>query len=181
MGAMKIGVITLPVFAALVAVLVAFVARGALPHDISLTIALLAVGGFTCAEIGRRLPLVASFGGAAIFATFVPSWLVYMHWLPINVVDTVRTFTKDSQFLYLYIAAIIVGSVLSMDRQVLLKGFPIEAAIVTGCRASQGGTDDVAILTAAGRLQLMPFAQISTRIGCYHNAQPCGRTDIEVH
>jgi Na+/citrate or Na+/malate symporter len=46
-----------------------------------------------------------------------------------------------------------------------LRMYPVEAAIVTGCRASQGGTGDVAILTAANRLQLMPFAQISTRIG----------------
>jgi Na+/citrate or Na+/malate symporter len=43
--------------------------------------------------------------------------------------------------------------------------YPVEAAIVTGCRASQGGTGDVAILTACDRLQLMPFAQIATRIG----------------
>jgi len=47
----------------------------------------------------------------------------------------------------------------------LVGMFPVEAAIVTVCRASQGGTGDVAILTASNRLQLMPFAQIATRIG----------------
>jgi malate:Na+ symporter len=119
----RIGVIPLPVYGMLVLLLAAFVWLGKLPGDISLMIALLGVGGFTCAELGRRLPVLSSLGAAAILATFVPSFLVWAHWLPANMIDTVKTFTKDSQFLYLYIAAIIVGSVLSMDRQVLLRGF----------------------------------------------------------
>jgi malate:Na+ symporter len=43
--------------------------------------------------------------------------------------------------------------------------YPIEAAIVNACHSGQGGTGDVAILTAANRMQLMPFAQVATRIG----------------
>ena len=46
-----------------------------------------------------------------------------------------------------------------------LRLYPIEAAIVNACHCGQGGTGDVAILTAANRMQLMPFAQIATRIG----------------
>jgi Na+/citrate or Na+/malate symporter len=41
----------------------------------------------------------------------------------------------------------------------------INVAIVNACHSGQGGTADVAILTAANRMQLMPFAQIATRIG----------------
>jgi len=43
-----------------------------------------------------------------------------------------------------------------------LNMYPIEAAIVNACHSGQGGTGDVAILTAANRMQLMPFAQIAT-------------------
>jgi Na+/citrate or Na+/malate symporter len=46
-----------------------------------------------------------------------------------------------------------------------VKLYPIDAAIVTACHSGQGGTGDVAILTAGNRMQLMPFAQIATRIG----------------
>ena len=43
--------------------------------------------------------------------------------------------------------------------------YPIESAIVTCCHSGLGGTGDVAILSAANRMGLMPFAQISTRLG----------------
>jgi len=47
----------------------------------------------------------------------------------------------------------------------LVKLYPIDAAIVNACHSGQGGTGAVAILTASNRMQLMPFAQIATRIG----------------
>lgn len=47
----------------------------------------------------------------------------------------------------------------------LLNMYPVEAGIVTACHSGLGGTGDVAILSASNRMELMPFAQISTRIG----------------
>jgi malate:Na+ symporter len=43
--------------------------------------------------------------------------------------------------------------------------YPVEAAIVTACHSGLGGTGDVAILSSSNRMELMPFAQIATRIG----------------
>lgn len=119
----RIGIIPLPVYLLLVALIGGFVAAGKVPTDISVSMAILCVGGFTCAEVGKRLPVLRHIGAAAIFATFVPSLLVYLHAIPPVMLDNVVKFTKVSNFLYLFIASIIVGSIFSMDRAVLVKGF----------------------------------------------------------
>ena len=41
---------------------------------------------------------------------------------------------------------------------------PVEAAIVSACQSGMG-TGDVAILSTANRMNLMPFAQVATRLG----------------
>jgi CCS family citrate carrier protein len=93
------------------------------PSDIQMAIVLLSVGGFTCAELGKRIPIIRNIGAAAIFATFIPSALVFYHLLPVPIVDSVKAFTSNSNFLYLFISCIIVGSILGMDRNVLVQGF----------------------------------------------------------
>ncbi len=120
---MRIGIIPVPVYLILVALLTAFVLTGKVPSDILMNIALLTVGGFTCAEIGKHLPVVRHIGAAAILATFVPSYLVFAHLLPQPLIAAVTDFTKASNFLYLFISSIIVGSILGMDRHVLIAGF----------------------------------------------------------
>jgi Na+/citrate or Na+/malate symporter len=120
---LRLGIVPVPVAIAGVAVTAAFVALGAPPSDILMNIVVLAVGGFVCAEIGKRTPGLRNLGLAAILATFLPSYLVYAHLLPKTLVKSIGAFTDNSNFLYLFIAAIIVGSILGMDRRVLIAGF----------------------------------------------------------
>jgi len=120
---LRIGVVPVPVFVVLIALIAGFVYLGGLPAEINVSIAILAVGGFACAEIGKRIPVIKNIGAAAIFATFIPSALVFYKLIPDVVVKNVTDFTKSTNFLYLFIAAIIVGSIMSMDRGVLVKGF----------------------------------------------------------
>ncbi|EKO3894200.1 2-hydroxycarboxylate transporter family protein [Vibrio metschnikovii] len=68
---------------------------------------------------------------------------------------------------FLMVLATVLGAVVGAALMGRLIGFhPIEAAITAGlCMANMGGTGDVAVLAASKRMELMPFAQISSRIG----------------
>ena len=133
----KIGIVPLPIFVILLAVLAGFALTGKVPSDILMAIVILSMGGFACAELGKRIPIVRNIGAAAIFATFIPSFLAFHQLLPASILTSVKDFTKDSNFLYLFISCIIVGSILGMDRGVLIKGFlkifiPLAAGSVAG-------------------------------------------------
>ncbi len=67
----------------------------------------------------------------------------------------------------LIVFAVVVGAAVGAGLVGKFMGFyPIESAITAGlCMANMGGTGDVAVLSAANRMQLMPFAQISSRLG----------------
>ena len=74
----RIGILPLPVYLVLLGIIIWFTQQpGKFPIEICMMMAVLAVGGFTCGEIGKRLPVLHHFGAAAIFATFIPSYLVF--------------------------------------------------------------------------------------------------------
>jgi malate:Na+ symporter len=66
----RIGVVPLPIYVLLAALVTFFILRdGTLASDLPTMIAVLALGGFGCAEIGKRLQVIRNLGAAAIFAT----------------------------------------------------------------------------------------------------------------
>ncbi|MDR2393682.1 MAG: 2-hydroxycarboxylate transporter family protein [Treponema sp.] len=81
-----------------------------------------------------------------------------------NLVQVAEAFTP--QYLLL-VTVTVLGAIFGAGLMGKVVGFfPIESAITAGlCMANMGGTGDVAVLSAAQRMELMPFAQISSRIG----------------
>jgi malate:Na+ symporter len=120
---LKIGIMPLGIYLVLLVIVFALINRHILPKDMLGAAAIMVLYGFTCAEIGKRLPIIKNVGGTVIMATFLPSYLVYAKLMPAQAIDSVTTFMKQTNFLYVFIACIVVGSICSMNRQVLIKAF----------------------------------------------------------
>ena len=62
---------------------------------------------------------------------------------------------------------IVIGAILGSGLVGRLVGFyPIDAAVTAGlCMANRGGSGDIAVLGAAHRLDLISYAQLSSRVG----------------
>jgi CCS family citrate carrier protein len=162
----RIGIIPLPIYVVAGALIAGLVGTGKLPNEISVAIVMFAFFGFTLAEIGKRIPIIRNIGGAAIFATFIPSALVYYKVLPEQIVKVTTDFTKVSNFLYLFIASIIVGSILSMDRQVLIKGFlKIFAPLAVGTVAAGAVGTAVGTLLGLGAYHTFFFVVVPIMAG----------------
>ena len=80
----------------------------------------------------------------------------------------IGTVIKSFSLTYLLLcAATCIGAFAGAAFVGKLVGFyPFEAGVTAGlCMSNMGGTGDVAVLSAADRMELMPFAQISSRLG----------------
>lgn len=84
-----------------------------------------------------------------------------MVYLPLN--NVVRALSPGYVIACTAVVLAMVGTGFLVGRAIAM--YPIDAALVTVCHSGLGGTGDVAILSAANRVNLMPFAQISTRLG----------------
>lgn len=152
----KIGIIPLPFFLLAGVLILLDCLNGKLPSDIVVMVATLAFFGFACGEFGKRLPVVGKLGAAAICATFIPSAMVHYGLLPDVVVDSTVKFYKSTNILYLYICCIIVGSIMSMNRQVLIQGF-MRIFVPMLCGEIVGMIAGMAVGTALGLPPMQTF------------------------
>ena len=120
------------VFAICSAVILICAYMGLLPTGMAGCFAFMIVLGTVLNEIGERTPIINSYlGGGAIVIIFGSALLNYFNLLPTKTVDGesvsyvfkgINTFFKgDGAFLDFYIAALITGSILGMNRKLLVK------------------------------------------------------------
>ena len=73
-------------------------------------------------ELGNRTPIIKDYlGGGPIVVIFGTAALFTYNLLPESAGKVISDFTKGGGFLTFYIAALITGSILGMDRKLLLK------------------------------------------------------------
>ncbi|CAB1252828.1 Citrate:sodium symporter [Ruminococcaceae bacterium BL-6] len=93
-----------------------------LTKDMLSTLAILFVLGMIFMEVGKRLPIWNNwFGGGSMMAIMFPSFMVFMKWLPQKYVESITTFYDGIGFLQLYVGLLMVGGLLSVDKDILLK------------------------------------------------------------
>lgn len=118
----KIVGIPLPIYLLLLVVTVAAMVLNWLPSGMLGALLIMMVFGGLFNVIGNNLPIVKTFlGGGAIVCIFASAALVYTNMIPEYVVENVSQFMNKTGFLNFYIAALITGSILGMDRSLLLK------------------------------------------------------------
>jgi Na+/citrate or Na+/malate symporter len=125
-----------------------------------LSIALIKVSGL----MPERLEKAAHAWYTFVVSNLTPALLVG---IGVAYTDLNQIIDALSPMYFAMVFATVLGAAIGAGIVGRLMGFyPIESAITGGlCMANMGGTGDVAVLAASKRMQLMPFAQISSRIG----------------
>lgn len=95
---------------------------GILPKNMVGAFPFIIIMGAILDYIGNNTPLVKDyFGGGPIVVIFASAAFVHFNLFPKSTLDTIKNFMTTQGFLDFYIAALIVGSILGMNRKLLVK------------------------------------------------------------
>lgn len=161
-----VGILPVPVWMGLIAIIAALTAINGITQELAIVIALSATFAFTLGHLGNHLPVLRKIGGGAILVTFLPSLFAYLGWIPNEMRVALGDFFDTSKILNVFIAAVVVGSILSMDRTLLIKGFikvfvPLTAGTICAVAAGMAA----GILTGLGVYESLFFIVVPIMAG----------------
>lgn len=117
-----IGVIPLPYFIGIALIVFCSAHFGYLPKTMIGGLAVIMTMGVFFGQLGQRLPVLKEIGGGAILCLLLPSVLVFHGFFGSATLDATKMLMKDANFLYFVIASLVVGSILGMNRFILVQG-----------------------------------------------------------
>lgn len=118
----RVGSVTLPVYIVAAIVIFATAMFQKLPVNMLGGFAVILILGWLLGTIGGNLPIVKNFGGPAILSLLIPSVLVFYDVVNPNILAATNILMKQANFLYFYIACLVCGSILGMNRKILVQG-----------------------------------------------------------
>lgn len=112
----------LPIFLFFGGVIVICSYLNIVPTELLSAFAVLSMIGIVLGELGDRLPIWRDYIGGGALLVFIGAGLLnYFNLLPACVVDNANGWIDEYSFLNAFICFLIVGSLIGMDRKVLIK------------------------------------------------------------
>ncbi|WP_321273065.1 citrate/sodium symporter CitS [Vibrio sp.] len=112
----------LPLYSILFMVILIAHVTDTIPNNIVGGFGFMFVVGALFGELGNRLPIFNKYiGGAPVMIFLVAAWFVHAGLLTDKEIATVTDVMKSTDFLDLFIAVLITGSILAVNRKLLLK------------------------------------------------------------
>lgn len=114
--------VDLPVFLFFAAVVLVSCYLNIIPNQLIGAVAVMFTIGIVLGEIGERIPIWNAYcGGGAILVFLVCGLMSHLNLLPECVVQNAKGWMDEYSFLNLFISFLIVGSLLGLDRNLLMK------------------------------------------------------------
>lgn len=121
---LRIGPFPIGILGVVIVILFLAAQNDLLSNDVIGGLASLMATGYVLTTFGAHAPVVKRFGGPALICVLVPSLFVGYHLIPADAMDTITSAMNTDNVLYLYIASLVVGSVLGIERSLLVSSFP---------------------------------------------------------
>ncbi|MEG2707901.1 MAG: 2-hydroxycarboxylate transporter family protein, partial [Vagococcus sp.] len=117
-----VGSVPLPVYIVLSTVILITAYLQQLPVNMLGGFAVILTMGWLLGTIGANFHVIKNFGGPSIMSLLVPSILDFFNLINENVLKSADMLMKQANFLYFYIACLVCGSILGMNRKILVQG-----------------------------------------------------------
>lgn len=136
-SSLKIAGMPWPIFLFCFVVFSAGIVTGVLPDNMLVGIAFAAMGGYLLTWLGGLTKIGRTIGLPVLFCMLIPSLLVFLGVVPESVTNLMSNFMGGYNFLDMFIAALMTGSILGMDTKLLRKAIvrymlPMLAALCAG-------------------------------------------------